>query len=78
MNMKQLFGGLDFKDIKEGSGHAVIPKSKIVASKDPMQIRAEIAELYTKAVQDHPEIDFGIVVDPHSDDIKITWSKRKD
>jgi hypothetical protein len=78
MNMKQLFGGVDFKDMKEGSGHVIVPKSKFVAARDPMHLRVVIADLYAKAVQDHPDIDFGIIVDPHSDDIKITWSKRTD
>ena len=59
-------------------GSVLIPKSKMNAAKDPVKFRAMISDEYTKAVQKYPDVDFSILVDPNSDDIKITWRRRKD
>jgi hypothetical protein len=58
------------------SGTIYIPKSKMLASKDPDAFRRRISEEYTAAVQKYPEMDFSILVDEGTDAIRITWKKR--
>lgn len=57
-------------------GSIFIPKSKVIAAKDPEAFRHRISEEYTAAVQKYPEMDFSILVDERTDDIRITWKKR--
>lgn len=73
--VKQFFKYMDLKDAVNGSVR--IPKSQIIESKDPMALRKAISEQYADLVQRHPEIDFGIVVDPDDDSINVSWSRRK-
>jgi hypothetical protein len=65
---------MDLKDALHGSVR--VPKSQIIMSKDPMALRHAISEQYTEMVQKHPELDFGITVDPKSDDIVVHWSRK--
>jgi hypothetical protein len=72
---KQIFGNINPSDTDHGN--ITVPKSQIAASKDPMALRHAISEQYTEMVQNHPDVEFGIIVDPNSDDIKISWRKIK-
>lgn len=58
------------------TGHTVVKKTTIVASADPDSLRHAISEEYAKAVQEHPDLEFGILVDPDTDDIRIDWRPR--
>lgn len=71
---KPVFGGIKIED--NSTGYVVIPKASILNSKDPDSLRHEISEEYSKAVQEHPDLEFGILVDPQSDDIRIDWTPR--
>lgn len=73
---KQFFKYMDLKDASHG--FVRIPKSQVTESKDPMALRHAISEQYADLVQKHPELDFGIVVDPDDDSINVSWSKRTD
>lgn len=72
---RDIFEHMDLKNALHGSVR--ISKSRIITSKDPMALRQIISEQYTDMVQKYPELDFGIVVDPKSDDIVVSWSKRQ-
>jgi hypothetical protein len=74
--IKQFFKYMDLKDAVSGSVR--IPKSQILESKDPMALRAAISEQYADLVQKHPELNFGIIVDPNDDSINVSWSRKTD
>lgn len=72
--VKEFFKNMDLKDAVRGSVR--IPKSQIIESKDPMALRHAISEQYADLVQKHPELNFGIVVDPKDDSINVSWSRK--
>lgn len=73
---KEFFKYMDLKDAVRGSVR--IPKSQIIESKDPVALRHAISVQYADLVQKHPELNFGIVVDPKDDSINVSWSRKAD
>jgi hypothetical protein len=73
---KDILEHMDLEGALHGSVR--IPKSRVVTSKDPMALRQAISEQYTAMVQKHPELEFGIQVDPKSDDILVHWKRISD
>lgn len=71
--IKKLFEHIDLKDSLHGN--VTITKAGIMKSNDPDQLRKEISEQYTEAVQKYPELEFDILVDKVTDEIRISWKR---